>query len=395
VIPRPSDDTQSTPPDPHWDIFCAVVDNYGDIGVCWRLARQLAGEQGHAVRLWVDDLASFARLLPELDLNLERQTLRGVDIRHWAKPFPDVEPGAVVIEAFACELPENFVAAMARAAPAPRWLNLEYLSAEDWVAGCHGLPSPHPRLPLVKHFFFPGFAPGTGGLIREAGLLEARASFQADAAAQTAFWSGLGLPPPGENELRLSFFSYPNAATPDLLEAWKNGLRPIRCLIPEGTAAAALAGAEFGFRPEAGRQVSRGRLTLHILPFLPQDDYDRLLWACHLNFVRGEDSFVRAQWAARPFVWHIYPQQDDAHHDKLNAFLNLFCSPLPPDTAQLVRRFWHGWNGVNGENSVAQEWQAFEQALPALVSFGPIWAEHLAKYGNMAGNLETFLALGL
>ena len=45
-----------------WDIFCTVVDNYGDIGVCWRLARQLAAEHGFAVRLWVDDLASFARL---------------------------------------------------------------------------------------------------------------------------------------------------------------------------------------------------------------------------------------------------------------------------------------------------------------------------------------------
>ncbi|WP_187492385.1 elongation factor P maturation arginine rhamnosyltransferase EarP, partial [Pantoea agglomerans] len=22
-----------------WDIFCTVVDNYGDIGVTWRLAR--------------------------------------------------------------------------------------------------------------------------------------------------------------------------------------------------------------------------------------------------------------------------------------------------------------------------------------------------------------------
>jgi hypothetical protein len=22
----------------HWDIFCRVIDNFGDIGVCWRLA---------------------------------------------------------------------------------------------------------------------------------------------------------------------------------------------------------------------------------------------------------------------------------------------------------------------------------------------------------------------
>ncbi|MBY0444112.1 MAG: elongation factor P maturation arginine rhamnosyltransferase EarP, partial [Burkholderiales bacterium] len=37
-----------------WDIFCRVIDNYGDIGVCWRLARQLSFEHGFAVRLMVD-----------------------------------------------------------------------------------------------------------------------------------------------------------------------------------------------------------------------------------------------------------------------------------------------------------------------------------------------------
>ena len=26
----------------HWDMFCRVIDNYGDIGVCWRLAADLA-----------------------------------------------------------------------------------------------------------------------------------------------------------------------------------------------------------------------------------------------------------------------------------------------------------------------------------------------------------------
>ena len=42
-----------------WDIFCTVIDNYGDIGICWRLARQLRVDDGQRVRLWVDDLTSF------------------------------------------------------------------------------------------------------------------------------------------------------------------------------------------------------------------------------------------------------------------------------------------------------------------------------------------------
>src|SRR5512146_2914773 len=128
------------------DIFCTVVDNYGDIGVCWRLARQLAGEHGFAVRLWVDDLASFQRLCAEVDPALASQRCRGVDIHHWPVTFPEVEPAQLVIEAFACELPERYVLAMADLTDKPVWLNLEYLSAEGWVEGCHALPSPHPRL---------------------------------------------------------------------------------------------------------------------------------------------------------------------------------------------------------------------------------------------------------
>lgn len=135
-----------------WDIFCSVVDNYGDIGVTWRLARQLAAEQGHAVRLWVDDLAAFVRLCPEVSVDAECQHLLGVEVRRWAEPFPVVEPAQVVIEAFACQLPPAYVAAMAASGTRRLWLNLEYLSAEDWVAGCHGLPSP--QLGGLQKFFF-------------------------------------------------------------------------------------------------------------------------------------------------------------------------------------------------------------------------------------------------
>jgi len=123
-----------------WDIFCAVVDNYGDIGVTLRLARQLVAEQGVAVRLWVDDLRALQPLSPATSLTAAQQWLEGVEVRAWtAEAVSGVEPGEVVIEAFACELPAAFIAAMAAQPRPPLWLNLEYLSAEDWVAGCHAL----------------------------------------------------------------------------------------------------------------------------------------------------------------------------------------------------------------------------------------------------------------
>src|SRR5665647_615779 len=184
-----------------WDIFCTVVDNYGDIGVCWRLARQLAAERCFGVRLWVDDLASFRRICPNVVPGLDAQRSHGVEVRWWREPFPAVDVADVVVEAFACNPPASYVAAMAARPRKPVWINLEYLSAESWVQGCHGLPSPHPSLPLMKHFFFPGFAAGTGGLLAERGLEQARERFQRSSAEQARFWEGMRLPAARRGEL--------------------------------------------------------------------------------------------------------------------------------------------------------------------------------------------------
>ena len=387
ILPSTPHSPLSTPCS-SWDIFCAVVDNYGDIGVCWRLARQLAGERRHTVRLWVDDLTSFARLCPDIDPALEGQACRGVEVRRWPQDFPEVEPGDVVIEAFACALPESFIKAMAARTAAPRWINLEYLSAEDWVTGCHGLPSPH--LSLLKYFFFPGFVTGTGGLLLEDGLLQERTTFQADEALRAAFWRRLDVPSPHPGELRVSLFSYANSATPGLFEAWAASDVPVTCLVPEGTATAALVAAEFDVAPAPGSVCRRGGLEVRILPFLEQPDYDRLLWACDVNFVRGEDSFVRAQWAARPFVWHIYPQEEDAHHVKMEAFLDVYCADLPGEAAGVVRGLWRGWNGVSPAG-IGEAWRDFQARRPALAAFGPDWAGRLADLGGLTSNLEKFV----
>jgi uncharacterized repeat protein (TIGR03837 family) len=364
------------------DIFCRVIDNFGDIGVCWRLTRQLATEHGMQVRLWVDDLASLQRICPDTDVALEEQTCKGVEIRRWSNPFPAVSPAKVVIEAFGCEVPESYQSAMARAEFKPVWINLEYLSAEDWVASHHGLPSPHPRLPLTKYFFFPGFTPATGGLLRESSLLQQRDIRQCNPAE---LWRMLGLPAPAEDEIAVSLFCYGTAPLPVLLESWATAARPVRCLLPEGKVLAQVA-AFFG-RPSLapGDTLQRGRLRLHVLPFMPQEDYDLLLWACDCNFVRGEDSFVRAQWAARPMVWQIYPQQEGAHHIKLDAFLDRYCSGLTEASATALRTFHHGWN-----NHGPLHWDDFRNHYAALQAHAAAWAGHLAEDVDLASKLVIF-----
>ncbi len=369
------------------DIFCNVIDNYGDIGVCWRLARQLAAEHGFAVRLWVDDLASFKPLCPEIRNDAGAQRVAGVEIQPWSGDFAGVIPHDVVIEAFACRLPERFEAAMATRTPKPVWINLDYLSAEDWVEGCHGLPSPHPRLPLTKYFFFPGFSEKTGGLLRESDLERRRVDFLNDPEAQSRFLERLGIPQTSGAARRVSLFSYENPALLPLLEAWATGSQPITCL-------ASLTRNRGDLEHFAGRNlcvgdtVRTGHLTLHITPFVPQTDYDELLWSCDLNFVRGEDSFVRAQWAAKPMVWHIYPQDEDTHHVKLDAFLDHYCAGLSESASTHLRRFVQAWNG-NGTMNAAL-WENYLDHLAELQRHAREWQKELIEQQDLCAKLVQF-----
>lgn len=370
-----------------WDLFCRVVDNYGDIGVCWRLARQLVAEHRLSVRLWVDDLVAFRRICPELYPVLDDQDCRGVRVRRWADAFPAVEPADVVVEAFACTLPESYLQAMASRVVKPRWINLEYLSAENWVGECHGLSSPSPRLPLTKHFFFPGFTENTGGVLREDDLEARRLAFSQDMDAQAAFWQRLGLQLPEANETRLSLFCYPQGRAEALFALWHDQSERTTCLVPEGIACQAI-GTFWGEEPAGpGRAFHRGTLEVRILPFLEQDEYDRLLWACHCNFVRGEDSFVRAQWARQAMVWQPYPQEEGVHLHKLEAFLERYCAGLNSPAEQAMKALWRAWSRGEG---VGEAWPAFRAQWGVLKPHAARWAEAQAGAGDLAHRLVQF-----
>lgn len=307
-----------------WDIFCRVVDNHGDLGVCWRLAVDLA-ERGEAPRLWVDDDSALRWMAP--------LGHPGVEVFRWQDPLAERAPGDVVIETFGCELPAVFAQRMAQRTPAPCWINLEYLSAEAYVERSHGLPSPQlagPAAGLRKWFFYPGFTPRTGGLLREPGLLERRATFDRDEWLAAHGWMPRG------DERVVSLFCYEQPAMQDWLRALAQ--RPTLLLATSGHAARQVQAA-------LGPSLTLGRLRASVVEPLAQPEYDHLLWASDLNIVRGEDSFVRAQWAGAPFVWHIYPQQDDAHRAKLEAFLDRFLHFADPGLAGGVRAVMRAWSG--------------------------------------------------
>ena len=318
----------------HWHIFCKVIDNYGDIGVCWRLSCDLA-TRGECVVLWVDEPSALAWMAPSGRL--------GVEVRKWLNPFENLvfRDSIVLIESFGCEINPELIAnyqdySRIISNSYLEWINLEYITAEPYAETHHILPSPvqtGPGKGLTKHFFYPGFTPRTGGLLREPDLRERQAQFDRAVWLQNQGirWHG---------ELLVSLFCYEPRALGALLDQLANGPQPVKLLITAGRARAAV---EAWFANRMGRTSSpnvRGQLSFVYLPKLTQLAYDELLWACDLNFVRGEDSLVRAIWAGKPFVWQIYPQDDNAHHAKLDAFLKVL------GACDSLTAFHHAWNGM-------------------------------------------------
>ncbi|MFZ9554875.1 MAG: elongation factor P maturation arginine rhamnosyltransferase EarP, partial [Limnohabitans sp.] len=268
----------------------------------------------------------------------------------------------------------------------PTWINLEYLSAETYVERSHGLPSPvmtGPARGLTKWFFYPGFTARTGGLIREphlhpppvratqmgspAGELAPRA----DIASSSQRPAGLAR----RQALRISLFCY----EPQGLDSWLQGLRlssmPIHLWVAAGRPQTAVKQC----LPAGHRHAPS--LNLRYLPFLTQTRYDHLLRHCDLNVVRGEDSLVRAIWAGRPLIWHIYPQADGVHHDKLDAFLAL--SQAPTSLVDYHRR----WNADQ-----AMPLPALTQALLASwQDWALAWRERLLAQPDLTSQLIAFV----
>jgi uncharacterized repeat protein (TIGR03837 family) len=374
-----------------WDIFCAVVDNYGDAGAAWRLARELAQEHGIGVRLYCDRLSTLASLVPTVDADRDVQSVQGVDVRAWsgASGNDALDAGAdAVIDMFGCGLQESLLLAMTQRPQPPVWINVEHLSAESWVESTHALGSRHPRLPLVRHFFFPGFDPRTGGLPRERDLLSKRDAFQSSGIARTSLWRRLDVPAPRSGALVVSLFSYANPSLAPLLDAWTEQTQEILCVVPQGVVEDGLQSwmGTPGLQP--GNSFRRGRLTIAAIPFVAQDDYDTLLWACDLNFVRGEDSFVRAQWAARPLVWHAYPQAADAHRLKVDAFVARYVEALRSPHKDTYAAFSRAWNGALPLR--APQWRDLIGAHAALDVHARAWARQLAALPEFATSLVKF-----
>jgi uncharacterized repeat protein (TIGR03837 family) len=302
---------------------------------------------------------------------------KSLSVRLWpedTESFSASDVADVVIEAFACDPPTAYISAMAQATKPPAWINLEYLSAEAWVEESHGLPSPHPRYALTKYFFFPGFTPGTGGLLREPGLIDWLATAQTENKDTT---------------FRIFLFGYPQPKVAEWLDRLAAQAEPtLLAIVP--------CPAQQQVDDWLATHTDTNQLTIAHQPFVPQAEFDALLAIYDFLFVRGEDSFVRAQWAAKPLVWQIYPQEEAIHLVKLKAFYDHYLDQgvLTAKQRSIYWQFVSAWNNGNASSNdavLASTWPKLVEIYPLLLENARVWRNQLLKQRDLVSQLRDFV----
>ena len=361
-------------------LLCKVVDNFGDIGFVYRLARALVELHPELkLRLVVSDLPSFSALAPEIDSSKSVQSCFGWQIFDWnadeicAKAFAE-NPPSVILECFQCGRP-GWLEHLLFDVGVPhivQILNIDYLTAEDYADDFHCLKSATRSPRVKKSNFMPGFTKNTGGLVLDGAFVQSRIR---------------GLEKRKNHSLQpenftVLVFSYERDFTP-LVRA----LSDFQNVSGKKICALVAAGKSHGPFMRAWKAEGMS-FSVEELPFLPQEKWDALLCRCDLNFVRGEDSLSRACLSGVPFVWQAYPQEGDYHLVKLQALNDRLRAFLPEDTFATYNRFTRDYN-TNAED--ADTLLDLLNDIPLMQDGFSAFSQCLVENGNFAAHLLEWI----
>ena len=418
------------------DILCRVVDNLGDIGFVYRLARALSElRDAPRLRLIVDDLAAFAGICPAVRPDAPLQTVENWQVVRWDNPGEEAvnlflaERPRMVLECYACSRPPWFESILFDYSDQlPRYIvNLEYLTAETWARDFHKLPS-LTRSPLVrKAFFMPGFQSGTGGLLQDAAFcdtVKACSSREGKLAVRKGILEnreilhGAGQVFPDDHEASFWFlvFSYEHDFSQLVSDLTVfSADRPLLVLVA--------AGRRSGPFLEAWNRAGCPFPVL-TLPLLPQPVWDSFLVASDFAIVRGEETLSRAILAGHPFLWQCYPfgfsgrlgdgktgadstggqVTAGGQLPKVHAFLERIKPFLEPADFAAYERLTLAFNGDSPASSepargdLLAVLRTLEKApvrtdggAGGLTAGFASWAQEVRNLGNLAVNLLTFM----
>ena len=304
------------------DIFCEIIDNFGDIGVVYRISKELKKIfQNVRIRIVLNRLEEFKAINKKVK-DTDYQEIDGlicVTEKYVKENIETFGVSDVFIEAFGCNVPEEYVKQAKE--NSKLWINLEYLSGEKWIEDFHLCESLIDSKTLKKIFFMPGFSEKSGGVIIDSGFLE-RMKFGKENRDEVfkKYFKDFDL----KDKFIGTVFSYEKNFE-NLLETLKNYEKEtVLLLMGEKTQKSFSEILKKNLTEDYGNIVKYGKITMIYSDFFSQEEYEEIISASDFNFTRGEDSFVRGIILGKPFMWHIYLQEEKAHMDKIKAFTERF-----------------------------------------------------------------------
>ena len=380
-------------------VFVRVIDNWGDVGVGWRLCMQLACSFPWRVRLWIDDVAALGKLVLAAELAAVQDTIM---VEKWSDDdsvslrLAQLADPVMVIETFGCDLPSPVLRRMQQCQPL--WLNWEYLTAEDWAVDLQAMPSLQGN-GLAKSFWFMGIDQQSGGLLREANYLSRRNEFLQQPCLQQAFKQQYGLPLEHVGQLWL-IFAYTSERWAQWLSMWRGADEPITLWLAGHEVADSLRAAGViaaDALQQVGDTFELEQVTMVRIPFVPQSAFDNLLWLADGAIVRGEDSFVRALWAGLPFLWHIYQQEEAVHLQKLDAYWHKASINWPASVREAVLALSADLNGGEHLSELLRLrlWQNLRSEWQNWVNAASTWSDSLHLHSSAMERLARFRQIPL
>ena len=378
------------------DIFCEIIDNYGDIGVVYRTAKELQKIFPESkIRVFLNRLDEFKKINSQV-IDLPSQNIDGIEyitfdyLRDNANKLLTAQ---VIIEAFGCQIPEEYIEIAYD--NSELLINLEYLSAEDWIEDFHLQSSPLGRGKLKKVFFMPGFTEKSGGVIADSNYLERiQRVLENKEFYEKKYLSDIE---DRENKIVGTLFSYEKNFTP-LLEDLKKLDKNVVILAMGEKTQDSLRKILKNFSIEDFRNsLKYGKIEIKFLNFLNQEEYEELINIVDFNFVRGEDSFIRAVLTGKPYMWHIYCQEEYAHMDKIEGFLDKYRRVIEnfsdEDFLLNMEKFFKDYN-FRKENSLElgkESYLYFFENLAKIEKYNTIFRDFLIQKCNLINKLKDFI----
>lgn len=378
------------------DIFCEIIDNYGDIGVVYRTAKELQKIFPKSkIRAFLNKLDEFKKINSQV-LDLPSQNIDGIEyitFDYLRDNANELLTAQVIIEAFGCQIPEEYMEIAYD--NSELLINLEYLSAEDWIEDFHLQSSPLGRGKLKKVFFMPGFTEKSGGVIADSNYLERiQRVLENKEFYEKKYLSDIE---DRENKIIGTLFSYEKNFTP-LLEDLKKLDKDVVILAMGEKTQDSLRKILKNFSIEDFRNsLKYGKIEIRFLNFLNQEEYEELINIVDFNFVRGEDSFIRAVLTGKPYMWHIYCQEEYAHMDKIEGFLDKYRKVIEnfsdEDFLLNMEKFFKDYN-FRKENSLElgkESYLYFFENLAKIEKYNTIFRDFLIQKCNLINKLKDFI----